>query len=317
MKIHRNAKTPPAARAVLVHRVLHENWTNAATAAAFAVSERTVAKWVQRYRAGGRAALEDGSSRPGPAPHQTPARVVAVIRHLRVEQGLPAWAIAGRGPSPLDRECLAAPVGPQPAAGGATAPRAPLRVAAARRLAPCRYQALGPDLRCRPSDPRRPPAHDEGGGLGVCARGHRRPQSGGLRRGRARPARRDLRGLSHPQRRVVCGPRGHGPSGHERQRQRLRLPVVPSGLPCAPPPPPPDAPLHAPDEWQGGALYPNAAPRMGVRRRLSVLAASYAPTRTLLALLQPTTTTCEPGLSRAVVQASECCLMNNVLAPNT
>ncbi len=32
--------------------------------------------------------------RPGPAPHQTPARVVAVIRGLRVELGLPVWAIA-------------------------------------------------------------------------------------------------------------------------------------------------------------------------------------------------------------------------------
>jgi transposase InsO family protein len=94
MKIHRNAKTTPAARAALVHRVRHDGWTNAATAAAFAVSERTVAKWVQRDRAGGQLALEDGSSRPGPAPHQTPARVVARIRQLRVERGLPAWAIA-------------------------------------------------------------------------------------------------------------------------------------------------------------------------------------------------------------------------------
>ena len=54
MRIHRNAKTTPAARAAIVHRALEEGWTNAATAAAFAVSERTVAKWVQRYRAGGR-----------------------------------------------------------------------------------------------------------------------------------------------------------------------------------------------------------------------------------------------------------------------
>jgi transposase len=93
-EIHRNAKTTPAARTALCRRVLEDGWSNATTAAAFAVSERTVAKWVQRYRAGCRAALEDGSSRPGPAPHQTPARVVTQIRQLRVEQGLPAWAIA-------------------------------------------------------------------------------------------------------------------------------------------------------------------------------------------------------------------------------
>ena len=94
MKIHRNAKTTPAARAALVHRALEDGWTTAATAAAFAVSERTVAKGLQRYRAGGRAALEDASSRPGPAPHQTPARVVTRIRQLRIKRGLPAWAIA-------------------------------------------------------------------------------------------------------------------------------------------------------------------------------------------------------------------------------
>ena len=94
MRIHRNAKTTPAARAAIVHRAFEEGWTNAATAAAFAVSERTVAKWVQRYRAGGRAALEDGSSRPGPAAHQTPARVVTRIKYLRIQYGLPAWAIA-------------------------------------------------------------------------------------------------------------------------------------------------------------------------------------------------------------------------------
>ena len=69
MKIHHNAKTTPAARAALVHRALQEGWSNAATAAAFAVSERTVAKWIQRYRAGGLAAraadatLQDGRPR--------------------------------------------------------------------------------------------------------------------------------------------------------------------------------------------------------------------------------------------------------------
>ena len=74
MRIHRNAKTTPAARAAIMHRALEEGWTNAATAAAFAVSERTVAKSVQRYRASGRAALEDGSSRQPRGPGRRPAR---------------------------------------------------------------------------------------------------------------------------------------------------------------------------------------------------------------------------------------------------
>ena len=105
MKLHRNAKTTPAARAVMVHRVLHEQWTQREAARAFAVSERTVAKWVRRYRLGGHPALADASSRPGPAAHQAPARVVARIRQLRVERGLPAWAIARAVRRPRSTEC--------------------------------------------------------------------------------------------------------------------------------------------------------------------------------------------------------------------
>ena len=65
MKLHRNAKSTPSSRLQLVRRVLDEGWSYAATAEGFAVSVRTVAKWVRRYRMGGAAALEDGSSRPG------------------------------------------------------------------------------------------------------------------------------------------------------------------------------------------------------------------------------------------------------------
>ena len=82
MRIHRNAKTTPAARAALVYRVLHEDWTYAETAAAFAVSERTVAKWVHRFRVGGAAALADASSRPGPAPQVSIGR----IRHPQLTE---------------------------------------------------------------------------------------------------------------------------------------------------------------------------------------------------------------------------------------
>jgi transposase InsO family protein len=93
MKLHRNAKSTPASRVRLVHRVLFEGWTYAAAAEGFAVSVRTVAKWVRRFREGGIAALEDASSRPGAPPHQTPPAAVALIRILRQQHGLPAWAI--------------------------------------------------------------------------------------------------------------------------------------------------------------------------------------------------------------------------------
>ena len=65
MKLHRNAKSTPASRLRMVQRILLEGWSYAVTAEAFAVSVRTVAKWVRRFREGGVAALEDGSSRPG------------------------------------------------------------------------------------------------------------------------------------------------------------------------------------------------------------------------------------------------------------
>jgi transposase InsO family protein len=94
MKLHRNARTTPAARATLVQRVLHEQWTYAEVADGAGVSVRTVAKWVQRYRQGGMAALEDRSSRPGAPRHQTPAAVVTRIRRLRETKRWPAWRIS-------------------------------------------------------------------------------------------------------------------------------------------------------------------------------------------------------------------------------
>ena len=71
MKLHRNAKSTPSSRLALVRRVLFEGHSYAEAAEGFAVSTRTVAKWVRRFKDGGVAALEDGSSRPGALPHQT------------------------------------------------------------------------------------------------------------------------------------------------------------------------------------------------------------------------------------------------------
>jgi transposase InsO family protein len=92
MKLHRNAKSTPASRWLMVQRVL-AGQGYASVADGFAVSVRTVAKWVRRFRDGGMAALEDRSSRPAGSPSQTPSGVVTLIRHLRERHGLPAWAI--------------------------------------------------------------------------------------------------------------------------------------------------------------------------------------------------------------------------------
>lgn len=95
MKVHRNAKTTPHMRALLVDRILVQHWRPTAAAEAAGVSVRTVYKWLARYRFAGRGGLEDRSSSPTRQPRRTPPERVAAIvaaRHAR----LTAWAIAVR-----------------------------------------------------------------------------------------------------------------------------------------------------------------------------------------------------------------------------
>jgi len=53
MNAHKNARTTPYSRVVMVRRVLEEGWSAKDAASALAVSERTVHKWLARYRAAG------------------------------------------------------------------------------------------------------------------------------------------------------------------------------------------------------------------------------------------------------------------------
>ena len=68
MTLHRNARTCPRSRRLLVDRVLVEGWSLAAAAEAAGVSERTAWKWVDRFRREGEAGLEDRSSVPVSVP---------------------------------------------------------------------------------------------------------------------------------------------------------------------------------------------------------------------------------------------------------
>jgi transposase len=94
MKLHRNAKTTPSSRLLLVRRVLYEGWGHPVAAEGAGVSVRTVAKWVRRFREAGIAGLEDGSSKPGRAAHQTPAWAVTLIQWLREQQACPPGRLA-------------------------------------------------------------------------------------------------------------------------------------------------------------------------------------------------------------------------------
>jgi transposase InsO family protein len=83
VKLHRNARTTPISRSILVRRILADGWRVDQAAAAAGISRQTARKWVLRYRAHGLPGLEDRSSAPHSVPHRTPARVVARIEQLR------------------------------------------------------------------------------------------------------------------------------------------------------------------------------------------------------------------------------------------
>jgi transposase InsO family protein len=83
MQVHARARLTPKGRALVVARVLRHGWSATAAAEAAGVAERTVYRWLARYRAEGEAGLADRSSAPRSIPHRTPRERVAAILALR------------------------------------------------------------------------------------------------------------------------------------------------------------------------------------------------------------------------------------------
>jgi transposase InsO family protein len=83
MDVHQNARSTPRSRAEFVRRVLVGQQRPAVVATAVGVSERTVRKWVARFRAEAAAGLRDRSCRPHRSPTATPALLVSWIERLR------------------------------------------------------------------------------------------------------------------------------------------------------------------------------------------------------------------------------------------
>jgi transposase InsO family protein len=80
MRLHANARTCPASRALICRRVTQEGWPVAAAATAAGISRRSAHKWLARYRSEGQAGLIDRPSRPHHSPHATsPERIAAVL----------------------------------------------------------------------------------------------------------------------------------------------------------------------------------------------------------------------------------------------
>ncbi len=82
VKLHRNARTTPFSRKLLVERIESGDSVRAA-AEAVGVSRSTAYKWLGRWRDEGAGGLEDRSSAPHDIPHKTPAGLVQQIEKLR------------------------------------------------------------------------------------------------------------------------------------------------------------------------------------------------------------------------------------------
>lgn len=104
MNLHRNAKTTPQSRRLLVLRI-EQGWTVGRAASALGISERTAYKWLSRFRNEGPLGLEDRSSRPRRCPRRTPQRLVRRVEQLR-RRRLTTWEIAERSGLPASTVSL-------------------------------------------------------------------------------------------------------------------------------------------------------------------------------------------------------------------
>ena len=90
---HHGARLTVHSREQIVARLM-AGQSAAEVAAAFAVSVRTVRKWLARFRVGGRAALSNGASAPARVAGRLPLATVALILHLRRSLRMTGAAIA-------------------------------------------------------------------------------------------------------------------------------------------------------------------------------------------------------------------------------
>jgi transposase InsO family protein len=87
MEVHARAPLSPIGRRKVVDRVERESWTVQAAAEAAGVSERSVYRWLARFRAEGAEGLNDRSSAPRSVPCKTSAQreqAIVALRRLRM-----------------------------------------------------------------------------------------------------------------------------------------------------------------------------------------------------------------------------------------
>jgi transposase InsO family protein len=87
MLVHARAPLSPIGRRRVVDRVCEQGWSVAAAAEAAGVTERTVYRWLARFRADGQAGLVDRRPVPRRVPARTPGdrvRAICELRRLRL-----------------------------------------------------------------------------------------------------------------------------------------------------------------------------------------------------------------------------------------
>jgi transposase InsO family protein len=83
VNVHQNARTTLRGRVLMIERIEKQGWSVERTASAAGVSQRTVRKWLRRWREEGVAGLADRRSRPHRSPRRLAAHHVAAIERLR------------------------------------------------------------------------------------------------------------------------------------------------------------------------------------------------------------------------------------------
>jgi len=83
MNIHKNARLTPLRREEMVLAVIEGGLSKARAARRYGVSAKIVTRWVERYKAEGRAGMVDRSSRPRTLRQATPQAVIERIVMLR------------------------------------------------------------------------------------------------------------------------------------------------------------------------------------------------------------------------------------------
>ena len=100
MDTHKNAPLTPKGREMMVRAVVDAGLSKAAAARQFNTTPKTVAKWVDRFRAEGVDGLQDRSSRPLSSPSQTAPAACAAVEALRRQRFTAKQIAAEAGVSP-------------------------------------------------------------------------------------------------------------------------------------------------------------------------------------------------------------------------